>query len=159
AGSGMIRDFIAGSAGILSHHEQHRHRWSGFVHSLLYSARLSAGGTNRAMMRTLAFVGLILLAGEGAAPGADLAPAQKATICGTRASCRIVAVNDAGKSAGAVNLTVAEARFALADKPESAPDDGCRNDEGDNDGGHEFWLLQGADAPKLLLALCNDGYG
>ena len=125
----------------------------------LFCAPRGRWDESRQMMRSLAFAGLILLAAESAAPGADLAPAQKAAICGTRASCRIVAMSDAGNGVGGVNLAVAEARFALADKPESAPDDGCRSDEGDNDGGHEFWLLQGADTPKLLLALCNDGYG
>ena len=29
----------------------------------------------------------------------------------------------------------------------------------DNDGGQEYWLVEGASAPHLLLKLCNDGYG
>jgi hypothetical protein len=110
------------------------------------------------MLRTPTIIALALLAIAPLVAGADLAPDQKAAICGQRTTCAIAAVNDAGKGAGDVKLAVVEARFGLADKLDSAPDDGCRT-EGDNDGGHEFWLLQGAAPPRLLLSLCNDGYG
>ena len=60
-------------------------------------------------------------------------------------------------------LVVAEAKFGLADKPAEGPDTGCINDDPDGtdeyNGGHEFWLLKGDEAPRLLLKLCNDGYG
>jgi hypothetical protein len=99
-----------------------------------------------------------------AAPAlAGLTPAQQSAICGTRASCKLIAT-DAGPGAQREKLTVVEARFALADKPEDAPEEGCINDSGEEnaperDGGHEYWLIAGDAAPKRLLALCNDGYG
>ena len=113
------------------------------------------------MLRTLTIVALALLAVAPSAIGADLAPDQKAAICGKRSTCTIAAVRNAGNGIGGVKLAIAEARLGLADKVDSAPDDGCRNDAGDGDGGggHEFWLVQSDAAPRLLLSLCNDGYG
>ena len=57
-----------------------------------------------------------------------------------------------------VPLFVAELHFGLADKPKDGPDDGCHTENGDNDGGVEYWLIEG-EKPRLLLSLCNDGYG
>jgi hypothetical protein len=94
---------------------------------------------------------------------ADLKPEQQAAICGARTSCKVIAT-DAGQGRQQEPLTVVEARFALADKSQDAPEQGCANDSDDEnapeyDGGHEFWLIDGGAAPKRLLALCNDGYG
>jgi hypothetical protein len=113
------------------------------------------------MQRLLFTLCLLLLAAP--AFGADITPDQKSAICGARASCTLIAT-DAGQGAQHEPLTVVEARFALADKPQDAPEQGCINDTGaenapEYDGGHEFWLLAGDAAPKRLLALCNDGYG
>lgn len=108
---------------------------------------------------------LVLVSLLVAAPafGADLTPEQQSAICGARSSCKLVAT-DAGQGARRETLTVVEAKFGLADRPQDAPEQGCINDSGDEDapeydGGHEFWLLAGDAAPKRLLALCNDGYG
>ncbi len=54
---------------------------------------------------------------------------------------------------------MAELRFALADKPKDGPEEGCLTEDGGHDGGVEYWLIEGDKAPRLLLALCNDGYG
>jgi hypothetical protein len=111
-----------------------------------------------------AVFGMAVLLATGGAGAADLSPDQKNAVCGTRTTCKVAAVTDAGQDAAGAPLSVVEVRFALADKPEDAPDEGCINDSGtdnepDHDGGHEFWLLSGKAAPKRLLALCNDGYG
>jgi hypothetical protein len=95
--------------------------------------------------------------------GADVAGPQRAAICGSRSSCKLIAT-DAGQGAQHEALTVVEAKFALADKPQDAPEEGCIDDSADADatqydGGHEYWLIAGDAAPKRLLALCNDGYG
>jgi hypothetical protein len=108
----------------------------------------------------LAFLSLLIAV---PAFGADLKPEQQSAICGTRASCKVT-VSDAGQGAQHEPLTVVEAKFAVADKPQDGPEEGCINDSGDADapqydGGHEFWLIDGSAAPKRLLALCNDGYG
>ena len=68
-------------------------------------------------------------------------------------------LHDAG-SAASGNLGVAELHFGLADKPDDAPDEGCiAGDYETRDGGVEYWLLEGDAAPRLILQLCNDGYG
>jgi hypothetical protein len=82
----------------------------------------------------------------------------KPQICGTRATCRMSGLQSAGKSDAGVPLFVAELHFGLADKPKDGPDEGCHAENGDNDGGAEYWLIEG-EKPHLLLALCNDGYG
>lgn len=100
-------------------------------------------------------------------PGASLAkpravhpPTLKGTACAGRGpDCRIVRITGAGNAADGVPLTVAEIALALADKPADAPDDGCRSAEGPHDGGREYWLIEGEQAPRKLFALCNDGYG
>lgn len=83
-----------------------------------------------------------------------LSPAQKAAICGKRATCKLVAIHKAG------TLQVAEVLFGVKDKPEDAPDEGCKTADGDDpaNGGTEYWLLNGA-KPINVLSLCNDGYG
>ncbi|HTO85535.1 MAG TPA: hypothetical protein VMQ73_25160 [Methylomirabilota bacterium] len=113
------------------------------------------------MLRNILLAALVLVAGGASSLGADLAPDQQSAICGKRSTCSIAAVKDAGRGVGGVRLAIVEARLGLADKVDDAPDDGCRNDSGDGDGGggHEFWLVQNGAAPRLLLSLCNDGYG
>ena len=80
-------------------------------------------------------------------------------ICGERKSCQIFKLWPAGRSQAGAELAVAEVRLGLADKPDDAPEDGCRSGEGDNDGGREYWLIEGSAAQHLILSLCNDGYG
>jgi hypothetical protein len=82
-----------------------------------------------------------------------------AAICGKRPTCAIAGTHAAGKSPAGADLRVIEVRLGLADKPDDAPDDGCRTGDDKRDGGVEYWLLDGSTAPRRLLALCNDGYG
>jgi hypothetical protein len=80
-------------------------------------------------------------------------------MCGDRKTCVVATVHDAGKGAAAT-LSVVELHFGLADKPEDAPEEGCiAGDYETRDGGVEYWLLEGSEPPRLLLQLCNDGYG
>src|ERR1700733_9404423 len=106
--------------------------------------KLSALSPRGTIMQRLLFTLCSLLL---AAPafGADITPVQKSAICGARASCTLSAT-DAGQGAQHEVLTVVEAKFALTDKPQDAPEQGCINDTGaenapEYDGGHEFWLL------------------
>lgn len=99
---------------------------------------------------------IALLPARGA--GADLSRAQPAAICQARPTCTIGKSYDAGNSPNGAALSVVEVHLGLRDKPDDAPDSGCRADD-KNDGGVEYWLLEGADPPKQLLQLCNDGYG
>src|SRR5690348_4110678 len=92
-----------------------------------------------------------------AASAADMSKI-KPQICGSRATCRMSGLQSAGKSDAGVPLFVAEVHLGLADKGKDAPEDGCHTDSGDNDGGVEYWLIEG-EKPRLLLSLCNDGYG
>jgi hypothetical protein len=113
------------------------------------------------MFRWLAFAAVTVLATHAFA--ADLTPDQQSAICGARKTCK-TEVADAGQGPGNVKLTIAVAHFGVADKPEDAPEEGCMGDpevaDGpERDGGEEVWLISGNDAPKRLLALCNDGYG
>jgi hypothetical protein len=80
-------------------------------------------------------------------------------ICKGRATCRMSGLKSAGQGEGGASLLVAELHFALADKPKDAPEEGCLTQDGEHDGGVEYWLIEGDKAPRLLLALCNDGYG
>jgi hypothetical protein len=98
---------------------------------------------------------LALAAVAAAADGDDLKP----VICKARATCRIAKLTLAGKSDSGVRLAVAEVALGLADKPADAPEDGCRSDQDNNDGGREYWLVEGGRPARLLLKLCNDGYG
>lgn len=102
-----------------------------------------------------AVLGSLLLAHSSQA--ADMSKI-KPQICGSRATCRMTKLESAGKSEAGVPLFVAELHVGLADKDKYAPPDGCHTDNGDNDGGVEYWLIEG-DKPRLLLSLCNDGYG
>jgi hypothetical protein len=103
------------------------------------------------MHKTVAMAALAVLT-AAAAFAAGIAPDQRASICGKRASCNVTAVHSAGAA------QVAEAHFALKDRPSDAPDDGCGSPGSDqHDGGVEYWLL--GPKPTKLLALCNDGYG
>ena len=53
---------------------------------------------------------------------------------------------------------MARVHLGIAEAPD--PQFPCHNDEGTaNDGGKEYWLVEGSAAPHLLLKLCNDGYG
>ena len=113
------------------------------------------------MVRWLVFAAVTFLATQAAA--ADLTPDQQSAICGARKTCKVT-VADAGQGPGNVTLTIADASFGVADKPQDAPEDGCIGDmeaadAPAHDGGREIWLIAGTDAPKRLLALCNDGYG
>jgi hypothetical protein len=85
--------------------------------------------------------------------------AQVAAMCGTRSTCTVGNSYDGGKSPNGSPLTVVEVHFAVQDKPDNSPDDGCRTEGDKRDGGVEYWLLDGPAAPKRLLSLCNDGYG
>ncbi|HEY8949232.1 MAG TPA: hypothetical protein VIM56_10145 [Rhizomicrobium sp.] len=89
-----------------------------------------------------------------AAAAPSLTPAQKSAICGKRSTCKLVTIHNAGKA------QVAEVLFGIKDKPDNAPDDGCRTADGNDpkNGGTEYWLLSGA-SPTNILSLCNDGYG
>ena len=100
----------------------------------------------------LALVAVVSVLSHAVAGGVSISPAQKAAICGKRATCNVTALHKAGSA------SVAEIHLGLKDKPDDAPDNGCMLDSYDkHDGGTEYWLL-GA-APLKLLALCNDGYG
>jgi hypothetical protein len=99
-------------------------------------------------------VGAIFVISCAAAAAPMLSAAQKAAICGKRSTCKLVAIHNAGK------LQVAEVLFGVKDKPDDAPDEGCKTASGEDpaNGGTEYWLLNGA-KPTNVLSLCNDGYG
>jgi hypothetical protein len=102
------------------------------------------------MKRVLLAIAALVFVSAAAAAG--LSPDEKVTICGKRTTCTVTATHAAGEA------QVAEAHFALKDRPADAPDDGCGGPASDkHDGGVEYWLL-GA-KPAKVLALCNDGYG
>lgn len=107
-----------------------------------------------------------LFACLAAAPvfAADLSDSERQAICGARASCSITSVSDAGTGKNGETLRVVDLVLGLADRPDYFSEEGCRSTEaalsGDaRDGGREIWLLAGDAAPRLLLPLCNDGYG
>lgn len=87
-----------------------------------------------------------------------LPPEARAAMCGARQSCAIVGAQSAGTTQRGDKLTVVQLRFALADRPKEAPDEGCRDGD-QQDGGTEYWLLRPGGPPRLVLSLCNDGYG
>jgi hypothetical protein len=109
---------------------------------------------HRMIVAACLLVALMAIA-AAAAVGDDLKP----IICKGRATCRVAKLTLAGKSDSGVPLAVAEVALGLADKPADAPEDGCRSDEDNNDGGREYWLVEGGRPARLLLKLCNDGYG
>lgn len=103
---------------------------------------------------------LLFAAGLSLLPLAALAApdaGQTAAICGTRTTCKVEKTYDAGKSAAGASLSVVEIHLGLSDKPKDQ-DEGCLDGNMRN-GGVEYWLLDGTAAPKLVLQLCNDGYG
>ena len=106
----------------------------------------------RCLLAMLGIVGVM-----ATASAADMGKI-KPQICGDRATCRMTKLQSAGKSDAGVPLFVAELRFGLADKPKDGPEEGCNTENGDKDGGVEYWVIEG-EKPRRLLALCNDGYG
>jgi hypothetical protein len=108
--------------------------------------------------RLAAVVTLFALWVLPAAQSADMGKV-KPEICKGRTTCRMTSLKSAGKSEAGGSLMVAEFHFGLADKPKDGPEDGCLTQEGEKDGGIEYWLLEGNKAPRSLLKLCNDGYG
>ena len=108
-------------------------------------------------LQSLIGAAAILLAfGTSSAQAADMGQLKPA-ICGARASCSIAKLTAAGKSDGGVELAVAEVHLGVADRAD--PNDACHDNDGNEDGGQEYWLVEGSAAPRLLLKLCNDGYG
>lgn len=108
-------------------------------------------------MRSLIGAAALLLATSLlAAQAADMAQ-LKPVICGSRETCTIAKVTPAGKSESGTALSVAEVHLGVADRAQ--PDDPCHDADGNEDGGQEYWLIEGSAAPRLLLKLCNDGYG
>jgi hypothetical protein len=109
-------------------------------------------------LRSLIGAAAILLAvGTPSARAADMAQLKPA-ICGARATCAIAKLRSAGKSDTGIALSVAEVHLGIAEAPD--PQFPCHNNEGTaNDGGQEYWLVEGTVKPHLLLKLCNDGYG
>ena len=83
----------------------------------------------------------------------------KPEICQARTTCRMTGLRSAGASDSGASLMIAEFHFGLADRPKDDPEDGCRTEGDSNDGGVEYWLIEEGVAPRLLLQLCNDGYG
>lgn len=115
-------------------------------------------------MKTSSLLGLLGLIAATPAIAGDLSDGERQAICGDRATCQVVAVSGAGTGQDGEALRVAEIVLGLADRPDYFPEEGCRSTEaalgGDApDGGREIWLLAGDAAPRLLLPLCNDGYG
>jgi len=100
-----------------------------------------------------AIVVLLVVCTAQAADMAQLKPA----ICGSRETCTIGKLTPAGKSESGTALSVAEVHLGVADRAQ--PDDPCHDADGNEDGGQEYWLIEGSAAPRLLLKLCNDGYG
>ena len=99
---------------------------------------------------------LLLAFGASSAQAADMAQLKPA-ICGSRTSCTIAKLTPAGKSESGAELAVAEVHLGVADRAD--PNDACHDNDGNEDGGQEYWLVEGSAAPRLLLKLCNDGYG
>jgi hypothetical protein len=104
----------------------------------------------------IAGVALLFMAVVAPARSADI-DQLKPIICGTRTTCTIAKLTPAGKSAAGAGLAVAEVDLGAADAPD--PQIACHDNEGTVDGGQEYWLVEGSAAPRLLLKLCNDGYG
>ena len=109
---------------------------------------------------SLLVASLTICAGLRPAWAAEVTDAQKAAMCQARNTCAIAPLLRKAGSSATGTLSVAELHFAIADKPDDAPDEGCIGaDYETRDGGVEYWLLEGNEPPHLLLRLCNDGYG
>jgi hypothetical protein len=115
------------------------------------------GGTVK-LVRLFAAVALLAAWALPSAQAADMGK-LKPEICKDRATCRMTSLKSAGASEAGASLMVAEFRFGLADKPKDGPEDGCRTEEDANDGGVEYWLIEEGRMARLLMQLCNDGYG
>ena len=109
------------------------------------------------IVNRIVFIGLLLCHAPAAA--AELTVAQKSAICGARSTCMVGKAHNGGSSSSGAALAVFEIHLGLKDKPDDAPDDGCRTADDQRDGGLEYWLLDASASPQLLLKLCNDGYG
>jgi hypothetical protein len=108
----------------------------------------------------LPVMAMMACAGLSRAQAAELSDTQKSAMCQGRKTCAVAQLRDAGTSEAGAPLTIAELHFGLADKPNSAPDEGCiAGDYESRDGGVEYWLAEGPQPPRLVLKLCNDGYG
>ncbi len=108
------------------------------------------------ILRLTAAVILCALWALPAARSADMGK-LKPEICQGRATCRMTSLKSAGTSETGASLMVAQFRFGLADKPKDGPAEGCRTEEGTNDGGEEYWLIEDGKVPRLLLRQCNGG--
>jgi hypothetical protein len=80
-------------------------------------------------------------------------------ICAGRKTCRIAELHPAGKSEAGAALAVAEVHLGLADKGNFAPDAGCKEASGPNDGGREYWLIEDGRMPRLIWEFCIEGNG
>lgn len=82
-------------------------------------------------------------------------------ICQERPGCALAELHDAGTDTEGHKLTVAEIHLDLQPgQPDDAWTGGCLSEQpGQRDGGREYWLLKGDEAPALILKSCNDGYG
>ncbi len=112
-------------------------------------------------MKSLRLFAIAILIVMWALPAARSADMSKLTleICKGRTTCRMTQLQSAGTSDSGNPLIVAKLQFGLADKPKDGPEDGCRTEEEANDGGLEYWLIEEGKPARLLLQLCNDGYG
>ena len=110
-------------------------------------------------MSKIVFIGLLLCLWHAPAAAAELTVAQKSVICAARPTCMVGKAYNGGSSSSGAALSVIEIHLGLKDKPEDAPDDGCRTADDKRDGGAEYWLLDGSARPQRILKLCNDGYG
>jgi hypothetical protein len=108
-------------------------------------------------MMTVRLVAAISLALCPFATKAAPPPAQVAAICAARSGCELGESHAAGGGQSGEPLTIVEANLGIEQKPEYAPADGCRKSP--SPGGTEYWLLEGALSPRLVLKLCNEGYG
>ena len=121
-------------------------------------ARLTANGLTIQFLAAMAVLLVVIAMVPVHAGGATLDPAQKSAICQGHSNCTIGKLHDGGKSKSGASIVVAEIHLGLKDKPDDAPDEGCRADD-KFDGGVEYWLLEGTQPPKRVLKFCNDGYG
>jgi hypothetical protein len=89
---------------------------------------------------------LALLAGPAWAQAPDWEAAQ---LCARQDPCRVAQRTDAGRDGDGHALAIVE--LALGET--NAEGTTCRDNR------RQFWLLAEGTAPRLLLDLCNDGYG
>lgn len=111
----------------------------------------------RSPLAQIATAALVFFALFASAAHAMPDGAQISAICQSRSTCTIARSIDAGASPAATPLTVVQVRLGFADRPADEPA-GCHAGN-ERDGGVEYWLLEGTRPPRLVLKLCNDGYG